>query len=82
MGLGQGLNRQGRLFPKNLLTIPCFASENLWCGLSLILSETKLRIMLDEYYRAGGWNNEGIPRKDKLQELGLNDVAEQPRINR
>jgi len=41
------------------------------------LSETKLRVMLDEYYRARGWNEEGIPRKDKLQELGLNDVAEQ-----
>jgi len=41
------------------------------------LGEAGLNKMLDEYYGARGWNNEGIPRKDRLQELGLNDVAKQ-----
>jgi aldehyde:ferredoxin oxidoreductase len=33
--------------------------------------------MLDEYYSVRGWDERGIPKKDKLQELALNDVAEQ-----
>jgi len=35
--------------------------------------ETKL---LDEYYRFKGWNNEGIPTRESLHELGLDDVSE------
>jgi benzoyl-CoA reductase subunit BamB len=35
--------------------------------------ETKL---LDEYYKLKGWNNEGIPTKASLQELGLDYVSE------
>ncbi|MHC1635397.1 MAG: aldehyde ferredoxin oxidoreductase C-terminal domain-containing protein, partial [Candidatus Methanospirareceae archaeon] len=32
--------------------------------------------MLDLYYERRGWDEEGIPRKEKLKELGLEDVAE------
>jgi len=35
--------------------------------------ETKL---LDEYYKLKGWNNEGIPTKESLQELDLDYVSE------
>ena len=35
--------------------------------------ETKL---LDEYYKFRGWNSEGIPTKESLNELGLDYVAE------
>jgi len=35
--------------------------------------ETKL---LDEYYKLKGWNNEGIPTKESLHELGLDYVSE------
>jgi aldehyde:ferredoxin oxidoreductase len=35
--------------------------------------ETKL---LDEYYKFRGWNNEGIPTKEPLHELGLDYVGE------
>jgi aldehyde:ferredoxin oxidoreductase len=31
--------------------------------------------MLDEYYKLRGWNQNGTPTKEKLQELGLEDVA-------
>jgi aldehyde:ferredoxin oxidoreductase len=27
--------------------------------------------MLDEYYRYRGWDQSGVPRKEKLEELGL-----------
>ncbi len=35
--------------------------------------ETKL---LDEYYKFKGWNNQGIPTRESLQELGLGYISE------
>jgi benzoyl-CoA reductase subunit BamB len=32
--------------------------------------------LLDAYYKCKGWNNDGIPTKETLQELGLGYVAE------
>jgi len=32
--------------------------------------------MLDEYYDLRGWDQSGIPTEKKLEELGLNSVAE------
>ena len=31
--------------------------------------------MLDEYYRLRGWDRNGVPTREKLKELGLEDVA-------
>jgi aldehyde:ferredoxin oxidoreductase len=31
-----------------------------------------LEKFLDEYYKLRGWNNNGIPTREKFQELGLN----------
>jgi len=31
--------------------------------------------MLDEYYRYRGWDQSGVPRKEKLQELGLSQLV-------
>lgn len=33
-----------------------------------------LDLMLDEYYAERGWDKNGIPTKEKLAELGLEDV--------
>ena len=32
--------------------------------------------LLDTYYKYKGWNMDGIPTKERLQELGLGYVAE------
>jgi aldehyde:ferredoxin oxidoreductase len=32
--------------------------------------------LLDEYYEYKGWNSEGIPTKESLQELALDYVSE------
>ena len=32
--------------------------------------------MLTEYYKLRGWNADGIPTKEKLESLGLHDIAE------
>ena len=33
--------------------------------------------MLDEYYRLRGLDDRGIPRRARLEELGLSDVADE-----
>lgn len=38
----------------------------------------EFEVMLDEYYELRGWDKEtGIPRRDKLEKAGLQDVAEE-----
>lgn len=40
------------------------------------LTEEKVNRMLDEYYELRGWDLNGIPKEEKLRELGLAEVAE------
>jgi aldehyde:ferredoxin oxidoreductase len=40
------------------------------------LDPQKWEMALDDYYRLRGWDNNGVPTKEKLGILGLNDVAE------
>ena len=39
------------------------------------IDHEKWETMLDDFYRVRGWDKNGIPGKDKLKELGLEDVA-------
>ncbi|MBI2287718.1 MAG: aldehyde ferredoxin oxidoreductase family protein [Chloroflexi bacterium] len=41
------------------------------------VNKAKFEIMLDEYYQFRGWDKEGIPTKQKLEELNLSYIAEQ-----
>jgi len=43
------------------------------------ISEASFQEMLDEYYAFRGWDENGIPTKEKLEELGLEDMAGQLR---
>jgi aldehyde:ferredoxin oxidoreductase len=35
----------------------------------------KYEEMLDDYYRLRGWDENGVPTREKLKELGLENVA-------
>ncbi|MBM4331775.1 MAG: aldehyde ferredoxin oxidoreductase family protein [Deltaproteobacteria bacterium] len=39
------------------------------------LTEEKVNRMLDEYYELRGWDSNGIPKEEKLRELGLAEIA-------
>jgi aldehyde:ferredoxin oxidoreductase len=41
------------------------------------LTEEKVNRMLNEYYDLRGWDQNGIPREEKLKELGLEGVAQE-----
>lgn len=59
-----GISRKDDTLPTRILSEPHAgggAKDNL----------LPLDKMLDEYYQARGWDNEGIPKKDTLERLGL-----------
>ncbi len=63
----EGINREDDQLPKRVKSIPDF-------GKYASVSKSAIGnydAMLDEYYEARGWTEDGIPRKDKLKELGL-----------
>jgi aldehyde:ferredoxin oxidoreductase len=58
------------MLPERVLSVPEFGSykDEKDCVIS------DYAALLDEYYEACGWDVEtGVPRKSKLQELGLED---------
>jgi aldehyde:ferredoxin oxidoreductase len=49
--------------------------QNTWGHTGI--SEVAFQKMLDEYYEFRGWDEDGMPTKEKLVELGLGDIVEQ-----
>jgi aldehyde:ferredoxin oxidoreductase len=66
--LREGFTRADDTLPPRLLTEPATGNS---AG-----EVSHLEPMLDEYYRARGWTHEGVPRPEKLAELGLAELAE------
>ena len=69
-----GLTRADDTLPERLMTEPL--KEGASKG--QLISPDDLKLMLEEYYTARGWDVEtGIPTRSKLAELGLDYVADQ-----
>ena len=67
-----GLTRDDDTLPERLMTEPLKGGASK----GQLISKDDLKLMLDEYYEARGWDvNTGIPTKAKLEELGLDNVA-------
>ncbi|MEJ2729035.1 MAG: aldehyde ferredoxin oxidoreductase family protein [Deltaproteobacteria bacterium] len=61
------------------LGIPRFYKEPIPSGPNegYFLTKADLDILLDEYYRARGWDENGIPTRETLGRLGLDELAKQ-----
>jgi aldehyde:ferredoxin oxidoreductase len=68
----EGISRKDDYWPER------FFNEPLPDGPSkgLVLNKSKYDQMLSEYYELRGWNENGIPRKEKLRKLKLGYVEE------
>ena len=62
--LRAGLNRKDDTLPSRLMNEPFTSGHSK--GVKIDLDP-----LLDEYYELRGWNNEGIPTNEKLEELDL-----------
>lgn len=69
----EGWTRKDSSLPPRLLKEPI--PDGLAKGSRL--TEEELDFMLDQYYTTRGWTKKGIPTKQKLIELGLEDVADE-----
>jgi len=65
----EGMGRKDDTLPKSFFV----EEEGPWGPTGI--SEAKFQAMLDEYYKFRGWDQEGIPTKQKLEGLDLNYIA-------
>ena len=69
----EGFTRDDDSLPERILTEPLKDGNSK----GHFISKAELNQMLDEYYAERGWNAQGVPSRQKLQELGLeNAIAE------
>ncbi|MFX1450285.1 MAG: aldehyde ferredoxin oxidoreductase C-terminal domain-containing protein, partial [Promethearchaeota archaeon] len=64
----EGFSRKDDTLPKRFLTEPLEKGGSKG-------TVVKLDEMLSEYYRARGWNVDGIPLKSTLERLGLKELS-------
>jgi aldehyde:ferredoxin oxidoreductase len=64
----EGFSRADDTLPPRLLTEPAGGASEGWVS--------HLEPMLVEYYRARGWDENGVPKPAKLEALGLLDLVE------
>ena len=70
----QGLRRKDDSLPKKFFKEPL--KKGPYKG--EVLNEKKFEQMKDEYYDIRGWDKTtGVPNREKLEELGLSDIAEE-----
>jgi aldehyde:ferredoxin oxidoreductase len=65
--LREGFTRADDTLPPRLLTEPAGGNSAGWVS--------QLEPMLVEYYRARGWDENGVPKRAKLEELHLADLV-------
>lgn len=69
----EGFTRDDDSLPERILTEPLKDGNSK----GHFISKAELNQMLDEYYSERGWTAQGVPTRQKLQELGLeNAIAE------
>jgi aldehyde:ferredoxin oxidoreductase len=67
----EGASRKDDTFPPRIMKDPIPAGF----AKGQVTTQQDLDIMLDAYYEARGWTNEGVPKQAKIKELGLTEYA-------
>ncbi|MGE5588224.1 MAG: aldehyde ferredoxin oxidoreductase family protein [Clostridia bacterium] len=71
----EGVRRKDDMLPERTMTEPL--PEGMAKG--RVLTEEMYAAMLDEYYAARGWDSEGVPTRERLLELQVDDAVLQAR---
>ena len=79
LNVREGFARKDDRFPEKWLNDPLKAEDKeIWLMdyyQTARVTEVEMNEMLDDYYRLRGWDDNGIPTREKLKELGLEDAA-------
>ncbi|HKZ93106.1 MAG TPA: aldehyde ferredoxin oxidoreductase family protein [Candidatus Bathyarchaeia archaeon] len=72
INIREGLTRKDDTLPWKVMHVP-IPDEGPSKG--SFVSQEDLDLLLDDYYEVRGWNKEGVPTLEKLNELGMEDLA-------
>jgi aldehyde:ferredoxin oxidoreductase len=70
INLREGLTRKDDTLPWKVLNQP-ISDDGPSNG--AVVTTDELNLMLDDYYKARGYDKQGVPTKEKLQQLGLDE---------
>ena len=68
----EGLSRKDDTLPWKVMNLP-IPDDGPVKG--AVITQDELDLMLDDYYSSRGWTLEGVPTKEKLQQLGLEEFT-------
>jgi aldehyde:ferredoxin oxidoreductase len=68
----EGLGRKDDTLPYKVMHVP-IPDEGPSKG--AVFTQEELDLLLDDYYEARGWTNQGVPTVEKLKELGMEDLT-------
>jgi aldehyde:ferredoxin oxidoreductase len=71
INIREGLSRKDDSLPYKVMHVP-IPDEGPSKG--AMVTQAELDLLLDDYYESRGWTREGIPTKEKLKELGMDDL--------
>jgi aldehyde:ferredoxin oxidoreductase len=72
INIREGLSRKDDTLPWKVMNLP-IPDDGPVHG--AVVTQDELDLMLDDYYTVRGWNLEGIPTKEKLTQLGLEEFS-------
>jgi aldehyde:ferredoxin oxidoreductase len=72
INIREGLGRKDDTLPWKVMNEP-IPDEGPVKG--AFVSQEELDLLLDDYYEARGWTLEGVPKTEKLKELGMDELA-------
>jgi len=67
----EGMTRKDDTFPQRIMKDPIPSGT----GKGSVVTQEDLDILLDGYYESRGWEKSGVPKPEKLEELGLSGYA-------
>jgi aldehyde:ferredoxin oxidoreductase len=71
INIREGLSRKDDTLPWKVLNLP-IPDDGPVKGARV--TQKELDLLLDDYYQSRGWNPQGIPTKEKLENLNMNDL--------
>jgi aldehyde:ferredoxin oxidoreductase len=72
INIREGFSRKDDTLPWKVMHMP-IPDEGPVKG--AFVSQEELDLLLDDYYESRGWNVEGVPTVEKLNELGMEDLV-------
>ncbi len=72
INIREGFTRKDDSLPWKVMNVP-IPDDGPMKG--AIVTQDELDLMLDDYYETRGWTFEGVPKAEKLKDLGMEELT-------